>query len=280
MPVMADHEGLIVLRMGRQMDVIMRHPWADEGRMSSWRAEDRYWQIELDFPADLDEKFSVTTSKQSVRLDDSIWDALAKSGVKKLISDIKARYKEDIGKIKSAEGRDKDQRPSEQAMENAAEFKGARPSAEQSAAAERNKAAVDVEAGRKAEQTGLPFDDVKAKLEEELARRKFIVLEEQVHGAPFYRPEGIGPQKRIWLNTTHPFYTDLYAGPKSTSEIRAALEVLLFVIGGEETIAMDKRLEFYERERSKWSDELRTSLRELAQIVPEMRSGLASDVDV
>jgi hypothetical protein len=50
------------------------------------------------------------------------------------------------------------------------------------------------------------------------------------------------------------------------------LEVLLFVVAGEEVNAMDKRLEFYERERGKWSDELRTALRELAKIMPETRS--------
>lgn len=278
--VMADHEGLIVMRMGRQMDVITRHPWGDEGRLSSWRAEDRYWQIELDFPADLDEKFSVTTSKQSVRLDDSIWDALEKAGIKRLISDIKGRYKQDAGKIKSAEGHDRDQkRPSEQAMENATEFKGTRPSAEQSAAAERNQSAVVIEAERAAEQTGLPFGDVKAALESDIARRPFAIREEAAYGAPFYRAEGMGGQVRVWLNQTHPFFTDLYAGPKSTPEIQAALEVLLLVIAGEEVNAMDKRLEFYERERSRWSDELRTALRELAKIMPETRNAGGPDAE-
>lgn len=282
--VMTEHEGIIVLRMGRQMDVITRHPWGrgedgdddravDDGgghRLSSWRAEDRYWQIELDFPAELDEKFSVTTSKQSVRIDPSVWAALEKAGVKRLIADIKKRYGEDRARIKAAEEVDKEQkRAAEQAMENAAEYKGARPTQEQNAAADRNKERVTVEARERAEQTGFPFEHVKAKLEEELARRPFIIREEANPGAPFYRPEGVGGQVRVWLNTTHPFYTDLYAGDRSSPEIRAALEVFLLVMAGEEVGAMERRLEFYERERSKWSDELRTTLRELARILPD-----------
>jgi len=280
MPVMGDHEGLIIMRMGRQMDVVTRHPWGDDDRLSTWRAEDRYWQIELDFPADLDEKFSVTTSKQSVRLDDSIWDALQTHGVRKLISEIKARYAVDAGKIRKGQDTDKDQkRPSEQAMESATEFKGSKPSAEQLAANERGQSQVNAEAEKIATQTGLPFAEVKANLEKEIARRPFVIAEESAIGAPFYRPEGALSQIKVWLNQNHPFYTDLYAGPKSTPETRAAIEVLLFVLAGEEVNAMESRLEFYERERSKWSNELRTALRELSKIMPETRTPAGTDAE-
>ena len=280
MHVMGEHEGLIVLRMGRQMEVVTRHPWgaaedeSEEGssgsrRASSWRAEDRYWQIELDFPAELDEKFSVTTSKQSVRLNDSVWDALEEAGIQRLISDMKKRSKEEGALIKTRAERDSEEkRASEQAMENAAEFKGTRSTVEQNAAAERHDERVVVEARQRVDQTGLPFEEVKVKLQEELVRRPFLICEEANVGAPFYRPEGVGSQIRVYLNTTHPFFTDLYAGSQSTPETRSALEVMLFVMAGEEVNAMDRRLEFYERERSRWSDELRTSLRELTRVLP------------
>jgi len=280
MTIMGEHEGLIVLRMGRQMDVITRHPWGSDedpddaddksGRLSSWRAQDRYWQIELDFPAELDEKFSVTTSKQSVRLADSVWDALKEANIRGIIRDIKKRYRKDQGEIKAAAGQNQDhKRPSEQAMEMAAEFKGSKPTVEQSAAVERSKANVESEAQRTADQTGLPFADVKAQIEREVQRRPFAVLEEDRDGAPFYRPEGFGDGVRVWINKAHPFFTDLYAGSDSTPEIRAALEVLLFVLASEEVMSMEKRHEFYQRERNRWSEELRTTLSELAKIVPE-----------
>ena len=43
---------------------------------------------------------------------------------------------------------------------------------------------------------------------------------------PFYRPKRFGEQKRL-INTLHPFYTKVY---DVSPEIKAALEVLLFVL--------------------------------------------------
>jgi hypothetical protein len=74
----------------------------------------------------------------------------------------------------------------------------------------------------------------------------------------------LGEQKRIVLNTEHPFYTKLFE--PAAIEVRAALEVVLFVIGERELESVNDGLVFYRAERQKWSDRLRHALDKL---VPE-----------
>src|SRR5436309_13593718 len=72
---MRDHNGLIVHRNGRQIDVITSCPW------TTFVIYDRNWGVEIDFPASLDEEFSITTSKQQIRLSDRMWEILKGGGV-------------------------------------------------------------------------------------------------------------------------------------------------------------------------------------------------------
>ena len=67
------NNGIIFLRNGRQINVI-RPP----RRLASFNATtDRYWGVEVDFDASLDDLFSITTSKQQVTPDKRVWDMLA-----------------------------------------------------------------------------------------------------------------------------------------------------------------------------------------------------------
>src|SRR5205807_8135341 len=69
-PIMADHNGIVVLREGRQIDVVSQRPWL------SVNNDDRYWGVEIDVPATLDEEMAITTSKQRVILSDRMWTLL------------------------------------------------------------------------------------------------------------------------------------------------------------------------------------------------------------
>jgi hypothetical protein len=69
----------------------------------------------------------------------------------------------------------------------------------------------------------------------------------------------------VALNTAHRFYSELYAGPASTPEIRAALEVLLFSIGECINSAPEQTRAVYDLELPEWSKRLDYALLQLAQ---------------
>ena len=86
--VMKEHNGIIFTRLGRQIDVVSRCPWL------AFQNNDRYWNVEVDFPATLDEEFAITTSKQRVEVSDRIWAALEQAGVRKAVEQLRRLDKE------------------------------------------------------------------------------------------------------------------------------------------------------------------------------------------
>ena len=83
--VMKATNGIIIMRNGRQIDVVNRVPW------TTFQNNDRYIKVEIDFPAGLDEEFSVTTSKQQITLSERMWDILKKEGVYNAIKGMRAK---------------------------------------------------------------------------------------------------------------------------------------------------------------------------------------------
>jgi Histidine kinase-, DNA gyrase B-, and HSP90-like ATPase len=266
MTIMGLHEGLIVMRNGRQMDVLMRAGWK---KGLTFRNTDRYWQIELDFPAVLDEEFSVTTSKQGVQLSERIWTLLREADLDDVITKMQARHEVENDAIKQAhENAGEEERPYESAVREAESYFAAEPpppNPEIEAQAQEN---FEAEVQRRAADTGVPEAQVREALQLDIQRRPLALVEKSEPGNVFYRPERVGTQRRVYLNTAHPFYKELYAGPTSSPEIRRALSVLILTLAAAEFDARDQRLEFYENERSWWSNHLKTSLRQLAKKVP------------
>lgn len=95
-PIMKDNNGVIILRLGRQIDVLSGGFW------TQFQNNDRYWAIELDFPAELDEWLSVTTNKQRIALVDPLREALRKGGLPELIEGLRSRYKRDRQRLSTA----------------------------------------------------------------------------------------------------------------------------------------------------------------------------------
>jgi hypothetical protein len=118
----------------------------------------------------------------------------------------------------------------------------------------------------KAKVTGLPVEQVQQQILLEAKTRPYKVEEESLPGAPFFRLLQVGGQKILYLNTAHRFYTDVYAGPDSTPRLRAALELLLWVIGDCELDSTKERRRFYEAERAEWSKILNLALDVLNEV--------------
>jgi hypothetical protein len=266
MTIMGLHEGIIVMRNGRQMDVLMRAGWK---KGLTFRNIDRYWQIELDFPAVLDEEFSVTTSKQGVRLSERIWALLRDADLDDVIAKMQTRHELETKTLKDAhENVGEEERPAESAVRDAEAYFAAEPPPPDPVIEAQAQENFEAEVQRRSSETGVPEPQVREALQMEIQRRPLALIEKSEPGNVFYRPERVGTQRRVYLNTAHPFYKELYAGPTSSPEIRRALSVMILTLAAGEFDARDERLEFYENERSWWSSHVKTALRQLAKKVP------------
>jgi Histidine kinase-, DNA gyrase B-, and HSP90-like ATPase len=268
--VRAKNAGLLVMRAGRQVDVIDKFPpkWG-----LSLQHNDRYWAAELDFDPALDELFGVTTNKQQITITENIWEILKAAGFVSAVKEMRRLYKEENDKL-DAKGQPEEKRSEKVAAET---LKFRRRRAPQSPAKEkRSKENLDTEAERVAKETGRPADDVK----KEIGEKPYKIDYETMPGAPFYRMVQYGSQKRLFINTAHRFYTDIYNADTSR-RVQEGLELLLLVLGECEVDAPDEREQFYKMERNEWSRVLESMLERLDQEDPiiDRQSARAADVE-
>jgi len=262
--IIAEHNGIIVMREGRQIDVVSQRPWL------SVNNDDRYWGCEIDLPATLDEEMSITTSKQRVILSERMWTLMREQGVLANIAALRRRYDDEKAKARTKREREGERetgkpRDSERAMGASDRFRTEK-TPETPERTQKSEAALEREIERRTAESGVAQEQVKRQVEEETKKNPYKVVEESLKGAPFFRVEQVGPQKVLYLNTAHRFYRDVYAGDDSTPRLRAALEIVLFAIGVGEIDAEDDRLTFYETERGAWSTRLDLALAQLAKI--------------
>jgi hypothetical protein len=259
--VMKEYNGILFYRMGRFLDCVRHTP------VHTFQNNDRYFKIEVDFPAVLDEHFNVSTSKQRVDVSDKIWDKLKEAGIVKAIATLSGKYTAEKNKMKAEEDQKgpEGKRASEEAMEETA--KAIRPPAPevQQRQEERGEDQIRKLAEKRAVDTGQPVGRVEEQLRLELKGHRYKLAHENVPGAPFFRVYQLGGTMMTALNTAHRFYSELYAGPASTPGIRAALEVLLFSIGECINSAPEQTRAVYDLEMPEWSKRLDYALLQLAQ---------------
>ena len=110
------NNGIIVLRAGRQIDVVNA-----QCEWTKFQTNDNYVGVELDFSPTLDEEFSITTSKQQIRLSDRLWDILEEAGVLDAITAMRASYESEAAVVRQKwedslrQGVENQKRPSEAA---------------------------------------------------------------------------------------------------------------------------------------------------------------------
>ncbi len=258
--IMKDYNGLLICRAGRQIDCI-----SPRLSMATFQVYDRNVKIEIDFDPELDEYFGMTTAKQQIVIDPVLWDKLEAPGggnLRNLVKDLRNQFSTDLtklgGKEDSAAGKNAP-RPSEKVMEETEKFKS-RPDKPSDAKKAKAREELENTATVIAEVTGRPRDEVLKEQKERTAKRRFEVDFQPIPEGPFYRPKRLGEQKRIIINTLHPFYTKVY---DATPEVKAALEVLLLVLGEAELEAEGDFESFYRSARTSWSERLYHALKEL-----------------
>ena len=257
--ILADHNGIVVMREGRQIDVVSQRPWL------SVNNDDRYWGCEIDLPATLDEEMSITTSKQRVILSERIWNLLKEKGVLANIATLRRRYDDEKAKAKAKREKRASAQTAGQAMAAAEKFRTDK-APETPERRKKSEQAVEREVDRRAEDSGVNRETVKVQVEEEVRETPYKIAEESLKGAPFFRVEQIGPQKVLYLNTAHRFYRDVYAGQESTPRLRAAIQIVLFTFGVGEVDAEGDRLLFLQTERGAWSTRLENALAQFEKL--------------
>jgi hypothetical protein len=259
---MKDHNGIVVLRNGRQIDVLTSGcPW------TTFVNYDRNWGVEIDFPAGLDEEFSITTSKQQIRLSERMWDILREAGVRSAIEEMRRMLVRQRAELVAAKDEDPTKkRASEAAMEEAIKYKTRKPGGDPVERVTQSEHEFKLEVERRARQAGVEPQKLEAELRAEVQGAPYKLKTEAMPGAPFFRMMQMGGQKVLYLNKAHRFYTDVYAGTNSNPAVRAALEVLLFVIGDSELDSSGDRQLFYQTERAEWSTRLNVALDLLSEI--------------
>jgi hypothetical protein len=268
--VMKENNGLIVLRAGRQIDVVTKIQESPNNYLTLINY-DRNWGIEIDFDPTLDEEFGVTTNKQQITISDRMWDLLKQNGVINALKGLRKRLADDKKKEEAAE------QPKEKESEKVAADtlklrarKAVPPSPEKE---EKSQKLLEEETKRIAKDTGKPEETVK----QEIESRPFKVDFEELPGAPFYRMLQVGGQKQLRINLSHRFYSDMYTGPHASPRLQAALELLLIVLGECELDAEKEREAFYRTERPEWSRRLEIMLEDLDQRDPIVDSRSAAE---
>lgn len=258
--IMKAYNGIIFSRMGRLIDVVPSAPWA------TFLNNDRYIKVEVDFSASLDELFNVPTSKQRVDVSDRVWDILKQNGVPKAIEQLRSKFRE--AKARQEAHQDArtstGKRASEEAMEKTLEVMRPPPAEIIAKRETKGQENLEREARRRAHERDISIEQAQEQLELELQNRPYKVEEESLPGAPFFRTRQLGGAKVLSLNTSHRFYTDVYAGERSSPALRAALETLLFSIGDCMLDATEATQSFYKLEVPMWSNKLDFALEQLS----------------
>lgn len=259
--VMKEYNGLLICRGGRQIDCIQpRKPFINY---------DRNLKIEIDFDPELDEFFGVTTAKQQIVLGQQMWEKLEGEGREcgaliSLIKGMRARrslLKDELNaRLDEREAEEGAPRQSIQAMERTEDYKALpapEPSKAQREQAERN---LEREARARAEIEKTSEQEMIDKVRAETKARRWEIKVESIPEGPFFRPVRLGEQKRVIINSSHPFYQKLY---DSARESQPALQVLLMVLAEAELESLEQHEQFYRSQRNRWSERLKFALDDL-----------------
>lgn len=248
--IMKDYNGILVCRANRQIEIVTRIPIRKlEEERPTLINFDRFWSVEMDFDPTLDEFFGITTNKQQIVFSEAMIDHLADHGFGRLIKDLRRHVRQSRNKVLAdLEKRNKAQRMSEAAMATAKKHnpRTTAPTAEQVKKADDN---LTMQAKKRAEVTGEPVEKEKERLAKEVSDRPYKVDFESMIDGPVYRPERLGSQYRLVVNTSHRFYSDLYEPAEKVPGLRSKLEALLFVLGEAELDSNSERERFYKAER-------------------------------
>lgn len=252
--ILKEHRGIIALRHGRQIGVL-EPPRDKESGWFDLIPADVHWGCEIDFPATLDEEFGVTTTKQGARPSQRMWDILAQADVRGNI--LQMRYKR-RGQARNARANAEPEAIVERVMMEITPKKRRPYLGDDANKISRANAMLKREVERRALAAGVSKESVELRIQEEIERRPYVMERESANDGPFFRLEPRGGQRRLILNSDHPFCGFYDALDK---KMRLLCLLLIFVIADAEMDAIGTDTQtFYAQERSYWSHNLKRAL--------------------
>ena len=225
--ILKEYNGFIIARMGRIIETVRHSP------LLTFVNNDRYFKIEVDFDASLDEEFNVPDFEaagrrfrprlghtQGERPSRRHWSSCARNSARNGPASPAIRTRAEDGK-----------RASEQAMEETAKMGSVVPLPVAEKRAEQGRKRLEQEAEKRAAETGTTTEHAQREIEAELGGKPYKMAKRSIPGGAFFEVEQIGGTKVLWLNTASRFFQEVHSGPNSSPPVRAALEILLFAIG-------------------------------------------------
>jgi|GEM_PF-529821 len=260
------NNGIIFLRKGRQIDVVdSKCPW------TKFQNNDRHVGVEVDFTPELDEEFSITTSKQQIVVSERIWNILMDNGVYEAIHQMRVRYSKEAEEAGHAKKNGIQSSPEkrDEFAENLMRMSAATFEIDQDAQTPtiRKEAVENLEKQVKkiAKETGIPETIIRKELEEQAIEKPYKLQYFDQTEAPFFRPEQVGGQVVIHINKAHKFYSTLLNNPETSAFTKNALALLTFVLGHSELRVTDEKRAYYKIERQAWSAKLDATLETLGR---------------
>lgn len=260
------NNGIIFLRKGRQIDVVdSRCPW------TKFQNNDRYVGVEVDFSPELDEEFSITTSKQQIVATERMWNILRDNGVYEAINQLRKTYQKQALEARHNKENETMTEPEkrdgfvENLMEESARDFEVDKEAQPQHVKKEGEENLEKQAKKIAKETGLPENVIKQELETQTDAKPYRLDYFDESEGPFYRAEQVGGQVVISINKAHRFYTDLYNNPRTNAFMKNALALIVFTLGHSELRVTDEKRKWYKIERNAWSIKLDTTLETLSK---------------
>lgn len=251
------HNGLLLLRNGRQIDVVRALP-----RTADWQRSFKnyhaFFKIEIDFPASLDEEFAVTTSKQQVVLSDGVWEFLREAGVPRMMTELYNRVHRDLRLLKIAGLASVAQSHGEGASKSRMG-----PVRDVTASTVMGAAIVEHRLSQcspsNAESRRLGSAGLETSTDETLLERLEVRVEYRP-GESFFRVSHESDKPLLYLNKAHRFYDDVYINSKGSPRVKRGLETLLAVMGEPPAGANVEQQAAHEMVLRRWSRKLNIAL--------------------
>ena len=272
--------GMSFVRANREIQTIDVFPKSESdvaSGLGNWPMLQTYayhWGIEVRFTPELDEVFGITNDKQGVRPIQDFWRILANEGFDELLRrennwQQKQRKKQNNSPASLPKGNDEASTPAEEAAENAdpsldgSEFTPPNSRMDE-ARANLEKAALEL-----AQQQNIPLEEARQQLQAITTKKKYTIQYFENEYAPAWEPRWIGLQVAVYLNTAHPFYSEIYSkllseNTKAAYQVKSAIDIVLIALSRAELKSQGDMMEWYKVQREqRWSQYIKIALNSL-----------------
>lgn len=280
--VMRQNFGIVFRRFGRKMEVVDK-----SSKMGGFNFQNysNYWKCEVNFPAELDEQFEVTTSKQQITPSDNIVKTLEDAGIFRILKKIEKEYYDENNvrksKRKNPESNSQKSRESEILAEVTALTQGAEiaTSSHQERldkAKERKQKRIEQIAAEK----NITIEQAATDYEVLYKERPRICREAALGKShPFLALDEHGETIEVILNTDHQFFKNFYCGTGANQSTQSMWQLYFLLYADQFYKQNEDHQDFLESFMNKVGEAMKVASRKNKERNPdEDNDGLDDDL--